>query len=151
MSEPAEPAAVAKVRELVKQRVHGFEDGGPHTATFYIFNSSSHCYLRIGDRWTVVTHRPPPMPPTSGDAGWDALRVRQINESVDFNALGITYDLKQYPSGFVHGNCTRLTEALVGLRLLSSDEAKDFNAWSRRENARDELERAQARVRELTK
>ena len=43
--ENMEPAIVEKVRQLLGQRVRKFEDGGPHTATFFVHNDHSACFL----------------------------------------------------------------------------------------------------------
>src|SRR5258708_2758418 len=132
-----EPPVVQRVRELLRQRAPEFENGGPHTATFTIFNTYSGCFLRIGDRWAIITHR---SRPAGGEAD---------DDPVLFNAIGVTRASPNYPGGFVHGNCRQLAVALTGLGFLSQPECDEFEAWSDREGARLSLERAQARVRTL--
>jgi hypothetical protein len=143
-----EPAIVERVRDLVKRRVSRFENGGPHTATFLIYNTLNHCFLRIDDRWAIITFRSPYVQRT-GDAEWDAMTQQRADESLMFNAIGVTSRVKEYPSGFVYGNCQAFSEAMRGLGFINQSEQDEFNAWTERERAERTLEQAQAHVREL--
>jgi hypothetical protein len=100
-----EPAIVGKVRELLKHRAREFESGGPHTATFTIYRSYNGCFLRINDRWALISHR-----------------GLMQDDTMMFNDLGVSDDLTHYPSGFVHTNCHSLAEMLAGLGFISQAE-----------------------------